>query len=49
MQVSSPSVVRRPVREAGRHTIRCLVEQWKDCEELEPKPKEKGIFVDKEE
>ena len=24
-----------------------LVEQWKDCEELEPKPKEKWSFVDK--
>ena len=24
----------------------CLVEQWKDCEELEPKPKEKWTFVD---
>ena len=24
-----------------------LVEQWKDCEELKPKPKEKWIFVDK--
>ena len=25
----------------------CLVEKWKDCEELKPKPKEKWIFVDK--
>ena len=24
----------------------CLVEQWKDCEKLKPKPKEKWIFVD---
>ena len=24
----------------------CLVEQWKDCEELKPKPKGKWIFVD---
>ena len=24
-----------------------LVEQWKDCEELKPKPKEKLLFVDK--
>ena len=24
-----------------------LVEEWKDCEELRPKPKEKGTFVDK--
>ena len=23
----------------------CMVEQWKDCEELRPKPKEKLIFV----
>ena len=25
----------------------CLVEQWKDCEELRPKPKEQWFFVDK--
>ena len=25
----------------------CLVEQWKDCEEFKPKPKEQRIFVDK--
>ena len=25
----------------------CLVEQWKDCEELRPKPKEKKVFVEK--
>ena len=25
--------------------IHCLVEEWKDCEELKPKPKEKWIFV----
>ena len=25
----------------------CFVEQWKDCEELRPKPKEMWIFVDK--
>ena len=25
----------------------CLVEEWKDCEELKPKPKEQWIFVDK--
>ena len=24
----------------------CLVEEWKDCEELKPKPKEKWKFVD---
>ena len=24
-----------------------LVEEWKDCEEFKPKPKEKWIFVDK--
>ena len=24
----------------------CLVEEWKDCEELRPKPKEKSILVD---
>ena len=28
-------------------SLHCLVEQWKDCEELKPKPKEKWIFVDK--
>ena len=25
----------------------CLVEEWKDCEELRPKPEEKWSFVDK--
>ena len=28
---------------AGLH---CLVEEWKDCEELRPKPKEKWVFVE---
>ena len=28
-------------------SFHCLVAEWKDCEELEPKPKEKLIFVDK--
>ena len=28
-------------------SFHCLVERWKDCEELKPKPKEKLIFVDK--
>ena len=28
-------------------SFNCLVEEWKDCEELRPKPKEKLIFVDK--
>ena len=28
-------------------SIHCLVEEWKDCEESKPKPKEKWIFVDK--
>ena len=26
----------------------CLIEEWKDCEELKPQRKEKWIFVDKE-
>ena len=25
----------------------CLVEEWKDCEELKPKSKENWVFVDK--
>ena len=29
-------------------SFHCLVQQWKDCEELKPRPKEKWIFVDKE-
>ena len=29
---------------AGFH---CLVEEWKDCEELEPKPQEKCVFMNK--
>ena len=28
-------------------SFHCLVEKWKDCEELKPKPKEKWIFVNK--
>ena len=28
-------------------SFHCLVEEWKDCEELKPKPKEKRLFVDK--
>ena len=28
-------------------SFHCLVEEWKDCEELKPKPKEKWIFVNK--
>ena len=26
-------------------SFHCLVEEWKDCEELRPKPKEKLVFV----
>ena len=25
----------------------CQVEEWKDCQELKPKPREKWIFVDR--
>ena len=28
-------------------SFHCLLEEWKDCEELKPKPKEKRIFVNK--
>ena len=28
-------------------SFHCLVEEWKDCEELKPKPREKWNFVDK--
>ena len=28
-------------------SFHCLVEEWKNCEELKPKPKAKWIFVDK--
>ena len=28
-------------------SFHCLVEEWKDCEELQPKLKEKWSFVDK--
>ena len=27
-------------------SFHCLAEEWKDCEELRPKPKEKWTFVD---
>ena len=30
----------------GAASFHCLVDEWKDCEELKPKPKEKWIFVD---
>ena len=26
-------------------SFHCFVEQWKDCEELEPKPKERKVDV----
>ena len=28
-------------------SFHCLVEEWKYCEEVKPKPKEKWTFVDK--
>ena len=28
-------------------SFHCLVEEWKDSEDLKPKPKEKWVFVDK--
>ena len=28
-------------------SFHCLVEDWKDCEELKPQPKEKWTFVEK--
>ena len=28
-------------------SIHCLVEGWKDCEELRSKPKEQWVFVEK--
>ena len=28
-------------------SFHCLIEEWKDCEELKPKPKEKWSFVDR--
>ena len=28
-------------------SFHCLVEEWKDCEEIRQKPKEKCFFVDK--
>ena len=28
-------------------SFHCLVEEWKGCEELRPKPKEKLVFVEK--
>ena len=49
--------VRADTRKQGREEVYvalqypasfyCRVEQWKDCEELKPKPKEKWSFVDK--
>ena len=39
---------REEVHEALQYaaSFRCLVEEWKDSEELKPKPKGKLIFVD---
>ena len=39
---------REEVYAAMQHaaSFHCLVEQWKDCEELRPKPKEKWVFVE---
>ena len=39
---------REEVHAALQYTasFHCLVEEWKDCEELTPKPKEKLVFVD---
>ena len=39
---------RKEVYVALQHaaSFHCLVEEWKDCEELRPKPKEKCFFVD---
>ena len=28
-------------------SFHCLVEEWKDCEEIKPTPKEKWSFIDK--
>ena len=28
-------------------SFHCLVEEWKDCEEFKPEPKEKWRFVDR--
>ena len=28
-------------------SFHCLVQEWKDCEELKPNPRERWIFVDK--
>ena len=28
-------------------SFHCLVEEWKNCEEIQPQPEQKWIFVDK--
>ena len=40
---------REEVCVALQHAARnhCLVKEWKDCEELKPKPKEKRSSIDK--
>ena len=40
---------REEVSAALQHaaSFHCLVEEWKDCEKLKPKSKEKWIFVNK--
>ena len=39
---------REQVHAALQHaaSFHCLVAEWKDCEELKPKPKDKWTFVD---
>ena len=36
--------VQREREEVYAASFHCLVEEWKDCEELKPKPKEKCFF-----
>ena len=40
-----PEVVDAALQYAA--SFHCLVGEWKDCEEVRPKPKAKGIVVDK--
>ena len=44
----SPAEKRRGLALQYAACFQCLVEEWHDCEELKPKPKEKWTFIDRE-
>ena len=49
MRASTVQQKREDVHAALQHAAgsHCLVDEWRDCEELKPKPNEKWVFVDR--